>query len=173
MKISLIVAVAENGGIGKDNDLLWHLPIDMKHFKSTTSGHPIITGRKNYESIPERFRPLPKRDNIVVTTQTNLQYDTHPSLHIVHSIDQAIDTCKSLNHNGEIFVIGGGQIYKQVLDANLVDTMYITHVHAKFDADTFFPEVNNKRWKKISEDFYPKSNETEFAFSICKYEKIE
>lgn len=173
MKVSLIVAVAENGGIGKDNDLLWHLPLDMKHFKSTTSGHPVITGRKNYESIPPKFRPLPKRDNIVVTRRTDLEYDEHPNLHIVNSIDQALDTCKKLDHNGEIFVIGGGQIYRQFLDADLIDSMYITHVHAEFDADTFFPDVDTTVWKKKSEDFYPKSDGTEFAFSICKYEKIE
>ena len=173
MKVSLIVAVAENGGIGKNNDLLWHLPADMKHFKSTTSGHPIITGRKNYESIPEKFRPLPKRENIVITRNVDLQYEDHPNLHIVNSIGKAIELGKTMEHNGEIFVIGGGQIYRQSLEADLIDRMYITHVHASFEADTFFQEVDLNIWKKVSEDFYPPENGTEFAFSICKYEKIE
>lgn len=173
MKIALIVAVAENGGIGKDNQLLWHLPVDMKHFKTTTSGHPIITGRKNYESIPSKFRPLPNRDNVVITRNKALPYEKHSSLHLVHSIEESIELCKTLDHKGEIFVIGGGQIYKQCLDANLIDTMYITHVHAHFEADTFFKDVDLKVWRKVSEDFYPKSNGTEFDFSICKYEKLE
>lgn len=173
MKISLIVAVADNGGIGKDNQLLWHLPVDMKHFKSTTSGHPIITGRKNYDSIPSKFRPLPNRDNIVVTRNHTLPYEEHEKLHLTHSIEEAIELCKTLTHNGEIFVIGGGQIYKQCLDADIIDTMYVTHVHTQLEADTFFPEVNLEVWKRVSEDYHPQTNVGEFSFSICKYEKIE
>lgn len=173
MKISLIVAVGENGEIGKDNQLLWHLPLDMKHFKATTSGHPIITGRKNYDSIPAKFRPLPNRDNIVVTRNKALDYDAHPKLHITNSVEEAIEMSKMLDHNGEVFVIGGGQIYRQCLEANLIDTMYITHVYASFEADTYFKVEDFSAWKKVSDDFYPKSDKTEFAFSICKYEKLE
>ena len=145
MKVSLIVAASENGVIGKDNDLIWHLPKDMRFFKDTTMGHHVIMGRKNFESIPHKFRPLPNRTNVVITRQTAYKAD---GCMVVSSIEGALQIAK---HNGEdeAFIIGGGQIYKLALEANLVDKIYLTKVHHSFEGDTFFPALN-KDWKEIS-----------------------
>src|SRR5688572_1383436 len=112
MNTILIVAIAENNAIGKDNKLLWHLPADMKFFKEQTTGHTIVTGRKNYESIPEKFRPLPNRTNIVVTRDQN-----YPSLGaiVASSLEDAIGKAKK-NGTEKCFIIGGGQIYKESLE---------------------------------------------------------
>ena len=138
MKVSLIVAVSENGVIGKDNDLIWHLPKDMRFFKNTTMGHHVIMGRKNFESIPHKFRPLPNRINVVITRQTTYKAG---GCMVVNSVDDALQIAK---HNGEeeAFIIGGGQIYKLALEANLVDKVYLTKVHHSFEGDTFFPALN-------------------------------
>jgi dihydrofolate reductase len=145
MKVSLIVAVANNGVIGKDNDLIWHLPKDMGFFKETTLGHHVIMGRKNFESIPERFRPLPNRTNVIITR--NSDYKAEGCV-VVNSVEQALEVAKQ---NGDIqpFIIGGGQIYKLALENNLVDKIYLTKVHHTFDGDTFFPELNNE-WKEAN-----------------------
>ena len=145
MKVSLIVAASKNGVIGKDNDLIWHLPKDMRFFKDTTMGHHVIMGRKNFESIPHKFRPLPNRTNMVITRQTAYKAD---GCMVVSSIEEALQIAK---HNGEdeAFIIGGGQIYKLALQANLVDKIYLTKVHHSFEGDTFFPALN-KDWKEIS-----------------------
>ena len=145
MKVSLIVAVANNGVIGKDNDLIWHLPNDMKFFKQTTTAHHVIMGRKNFESIPERFRPLANRTNVIITR--NSDYKAEGCV-VVNSVEQALEVAKQ---NGDIqpFIIGGGQIYKLALENNLVDKIYLTKVHHTFDGDTFFPELNNE-WKEVN-----------------------
>ena len=145
MKVSLIVAAAENGVIGKDNDLIWHLPKDMRFFKETTLNHHVIMGRKNFESIPHKYRPLPNRTNIVITRQTNYKAD---GCVVVNSVEAALEIAKE-NGDKEPFIIGGGQIYKLALEANLVDRIYLTKVHHTFDGDTFFPELNNK-WKEVN-----------------------
>ena len=134
MKVSLIVAVAKNGVIGKDNDLIWSLPKDMRFFKETTLGHCVIMGRKNFESIPERFRPLPNRINVIITRQSDYQAE---GCVVVNSLENALEIAQ---HNGdeEPFIIGGGQIYKLALDRNLVDKIYLTKVHYSFEGDTFF-----------------------------------
>ena len=145
MKVSLIVAVANNGVIGKDNDLIWHLPKDMGFFKETTLGHHVIMGRKNFESIPERFRPLPNRTNVIITR--NSDYKAEGCV-VVNSVEQALEVAKE-NRDTQPFIIGGGQIYKLALEANLVDKIYLTKVHHTFDGDTFFPELNNE-WKEVN-----------------------
>jgi len=145
MKVSLIVAVANNGVIGKDNDLIWHLPNDMKFFKQTTTAHHVIMGRKNFESIPERFRPLPNRTNVIITR--NSDYKAEGCV-VVNSVKQALEVAKE-NRDTQPFIIGGGQIYKLALEANLVDKIYLTKVHHTFDGDTFFPELNNE-WKEAN-----------------------
>lgn len=142
MIVSLIVAKANNNAIGKNNDLLWHLPADMKFFRETTTGHCIITGRKNYESIPPKFRPLKNRTNIVLTRNKNYQA---PETIVVNSIETALQNAKNLNES-EVFIIGGGQIYKEALEKGLVDKMYITHVNTEIEGDTFFPEIIDKEW---------------------------
>ena len=145
MEVVLIVAVAKsNNGIGKDNDLLWHLPADMKFFRLNTIGYPVITGRKNYESIPEKYRPLPNRNNIVVTRQ-NIEFE---GADVVKSIDEAIKIAKTYNQE-KVFIIGGGQIYKQCLADDLIDKMIITWVDVKLDADVFFPEIDSSIWQLI------------------------
>jgi dihydrofolate reductase len=145
MKVSIIVAAAENGVIGKDNDLIWNLPKDMRFFKETTLNHHVIMGRKNFESIPHKYRPLPNRTNIVITRQDNYKADRCV---VANSVEAALDIAKE-NGDKEPFIIGGGQIYKLALEANLVDRIYLTKVHHTFDGDTFFPELNNK-WKEVN-----------------------
>ena len=145
MKVSLIVAVAENGVIGKDNDLIWHLPKDMRFFKETTLNHHVIMGRKNFESIPHKYRPLPNRTNVIITR--NSDYKAEGCV-VVNSVKQGLEVAKE-NGDKEPFIIGGGQIYKLALENNLVDKIYLTKVHHTFDGDTFFPELNNE-WKEVN-----------------------
>jgi len=141
--ISIIVAVANNNVIGKSNALIWHLPADMKFFKEKTTGHCIITGRKNYESIPEKFRPLPNRTNIVITRQADYKA---PGAIVVNSLEEAIEKAKTTGDN-EIFIIGGAQIYEQSL--KFTDRIYLTQIHHTFDGDAFFPQLNPNEWKEI------------------------
>ncbi len=145
MRVSLIVAASENNIIGNDNDLIWHLPKDMRFFKETTIGHHIIMGRKNFESIPHKFRPLPKRTNIVITRQKDYKASGCITL---NSIEDALEIAKRNNDN-EPFIIGGGQIYKIALDRNLIDRIYLTRIHHKFDGDTYFPELSDE-WREIN-----------------------
>lgn len=164
MKVSLIVAVDSKGGIGKDNDLMWHLPDDMKFFKEKTSGTAVITGRKNYDSIPSKFRPLPNRLNIVVTR--NKDFDGNGAT-IVNSLENAIQV--GLESGREVFVIGGGQIYKEALAKGIVSTMYITHVDGEFDAEVFFPEFDSSNWVREDISKHQKDDKHLFAFNIVKY----
>src|SRR5688572_5703899 len=122
MKVSIIVAISENNVIGKDNSLIWHLPADMKFFKEKTTGHCIITGRKNYESIPEKFRPLPNRTNIVISR--NFNYSS-PGAEVVNSLEEAIEFAKAKKET-EAFIIGGGQIFEETLAKNLASVLYVT-----------------------------------------------
>ena len=128
MITSLIAAVAENRVIGKDNALIWHLPNDMNYFKETTLNHHVIMGRKNYISIPEKYRPLPNRTNIVLSKQEC--YHEEDCI-VFNSIESAIAFARN-NKETEVFIIGGGQIYKEALKKNLVDRIYITHVKHSF-----------------------------------------
>ena len=166
MIVSLIVAVSENGVIGKDNDLIWHLPKDMRYFKETTLGHHIIMGRRNFESIPHKFRPLRSRVNIIVTR--NKDYTAKDCI-IVNSIESAIDYSKS-NKEDEVFIIGGGEIYKQSMQKNLVDKIYLTRVHADFDGDTFF-ETPSSNWIIKSEVKKKKDEKHLFDYTFLVYTK--
>lgn len=163
MEIAMIAAVAANGVIGKNNDLVWNLPDDMKYFMNTTKGHHIILGRKNYESLPPKFRPLPNRTNIVVTRQPSLNLTNTV---VVNSLKQAFDYSKNQN---KIFVIGGGQIYKQAFP--FADTLYITEIHESFDGDTFFPEYDKNDWEEISRTFHPKDQRHAHAFDFVVYQR--
>jgi dihydrofolate reductase len=167
MIVSIIAAIGRNGEIGKDNDLIWHLPRDMAFFKETTLGHHIITGRKNYESIPHRFRPLKGRTNIVVTR--NLNYEAEGSS-VVHTVEEAVDIARN-NGETEAFIIGGGEIYKQSLDSNLVDRMYLTHVNGEFEADVFFPVFDPSSWNQEVIAEFPKDQDHAFDFTISCYNK--
>ena len=158
--ISIIVAIAQNMAIGKNNDLLWHLPADLKHFKQLTSGNTVIMGERTFFSLP--MRPLPKRRNIVITDKADLQL---AGCEMAHSIDEARALCR---HDDENFVIGGGSIYRQFMD--LADTLYITWVYRDFDADTFYPAIDASVWEQteLSERMYDAAADLEFAFATYK-----
>jgi dihydrofolate reductase len=167
MIVSLIVAKAENNAIGKDNDLIWHLPDDMKFFSNTTKGHYVIMGRKNYDSIPLKYRPLPARPNVIVTNQEGY---TAQNCDVVNSIEAGIELAKS-NNETEAFIIGGGQIYRSSLNKGLIDKLYLTFVHESFDADVYFPEIDLTKWDKVSEVFHPTDAKHPHSFTICGYLK--
>lgn len=134
--ISIIVAVWPKNELGKDNQLLWHIPSDMKRFKELTSWHPVIMWRKTFESIPEKFRPLPNRTNIIISRNPELEYDW---VLIFKDIEKAIEKAKSIDEN-EIFIIGWAQIYNSTI--NIADKLYLTKVEWNFDADVFFPDYS-------------------------------
>lgn len=142
MIVSMIAAVANNNVIGKDNQLIWDLPKDMKFFMDTTMNRHIIMGRKNYESIPVKFRPLKKRVNIIVTR--NLAYKAANCI-VVSSVLDGLKFAKKSGES-ECFIIGGGQIYQHALDQDLVDKLYLTHIKSDFEGDTFFPKINYGKW---------------------------
>jgi len=156
--ITLIAAVAENNALGKDNQLLWHLPDDFKRFKNLTSGHYIIMGRKTFESFP---KPLPNRTHVIITRQKD--YAPEGCI-IVHSLQEAIAICPK---EQEVFVIGGGEIYTQSI--TVADKIDITKVHHQFEADTFFPEIDLKQWKLAFEEFHAKDEKHDFDFTFLTY----
>ncbi len=162
-EITIIVAAAENNAIGLGNKLIWHLSDDLKRFKALTSGHHIIMGRKTFESFP---KPLPNRTHVVITRQKD--YKAPEGVIIVHSLEDAIDAAKS---DKQPFIIGGGQIYKQALSANLVDKIELTRVHEDFEADAFFPELDTSSWKETSNVFNKKDAEHDHEFSFITYER--
>ncbi len=163
--LSIIVAASDNNVIGKDNDLIWHLPADMKFFKDTTTGHPVIMGRKNYESIPLKYRPLSNRTNIIVSRQNNF---TAPGCLVCNSIEAAINKAKEISE-GEIFIIGGAQIYAQTID--LVDKIYLTRVHHQFEGDAHFPELNTDEFDLKSSLFVPADVKNQYGFTIYIYKR--
>ena len=163
MKISIIVAVSENLVIGKDNNLVWNLPTDTNFFKITTSGHHVIMGRRNYDSIPPKWRPLPNRTNIVVTRQKGLVLE---GCQVVNSIEEGL-TIAEQNGEEEAFIIGGGQIYRQSM--NVVDKIYYTEVKAEVDGDTYFPEIDPDIWQEVSREKYSANERDEYAFDIVEY----
>ena len=166
MVVSLIVAVSENNVIGKDNDLIWNFPKDMKYFKDTTEGHFVIMGRKNFESIPHKFRPLPNRTNIIVTRNKNYSAD---NCLVTNSLREAVNVAKK-NNEEEAFIIGGGEIYKLALEEDLVDRIYLTRIHHEFDGDTFFPYIDEK-WIETHRSEYKKDEKHKYDFTFLTYEK--
>ena len=160
-ELTIIVAAAENDAIGKDNQLIWHLSNDLKRFKTLTSGHHIIMGRKTFESFP---KPLPNRTHIVITRQDN--YQAPDGVIIVNSLADAIDAAKS---DSQPFIIGGGEIYKQGL--LFADKIELTRVHHEFEADTFFPKIDTTVWKETSNTLHEKDDKHDYAFSFITYER--
>lgn len=158
--ITIIAAVAENNALGKDNKLVWHLPDDFKRFKELTSGHYIIMGRKTFESFP---KPLPNRTHVIISRQQN--YAPEGCI-VVNSMSKAIASCPT---NEEIFIIGGGEIYKQSLE--IADKIELTKVHGTVEADTFFPEIPSSDWKLDFEEFHPKDARHNFDFTFLTYIK--
>jgi dihydrofolate reductase len=167
MKVSLIVAIGGNSEIGKDNDLLWHLPKDMRFFTQTTKGHYVIMGRKNWDSIPLKYRPLSGRENVVVSRKLNLELE---GAIVVSTIEEGIELAR-VKGETEVFIIGGGQIYREALRLDLIDTMFITKVHSNFDADTFFPDFEMDNWTEESIGHFEADEKNSFPFSISKFSR--
>jgi dihydrofolate reductase len=160
--ISLIAAIGKNNELGKGNTLLWQMPADMKHFIKMTSGHPVIMGRKTFESIG---KPLPKRRNIVITRDLNYKKE---GIEITHSLDEAF---KLFKKEEEIFIIGGAEIYKQTI--GIADKLFITHIEAEDkEADSFFPEIIPIVWNEISHEEHKKDEKNPFNYTFSVYEKI-
>lgn len=151
----LIAAVAENYALGKNNDLLWHLPNDFKRFKEITSGHHIIMGRKTFESFP---KPLPNRTHVIITRQQDFKRE---GCIVVSDIEKAIAACPK---NEDLYIIGGGEIYSQSI--HFADQLDITKVHHSFDADVFFPEIDPEIWDLTSEKFNPKDEKHLFDYTF-------
>jgi len=165
MIISLIAALTENHVIGKNNDLPWHLPDDMKYFMQTTKGHVVIMGRKNYESLPPKYRPLADRTNIIVTRQTTYHA---PDCIIVNSLEEGIRLAKGANEK-ELFIIGGAEIFE--LSMSLADRLYLTEIKTEIQGDTFFPKFDKSKWKEVSRRPHPNDDRHQFAFDFVIYEK--
>lgn len=159
--LTLIAAAAENNALGKNNDLLWHLPDDFKRFKQITTGHYIIMGRKTFESFP---KPLPNRTHVIITRQNN--YSVAESCIVVDSLKKAIAICPE---DEDVFIIGGGEIYKQSL--SIADKIELTRVHTTLDADTFFPEIDKEDWELVFEEFHPKDEKHAFDFTFLTYRR--
>lgn len=162
--ISIIVAIAENNAIGRQGQLLCHLPDDLKHFKQLTSGHTVIMGERTWDSLPNK--PLPNRRNIVLTDQP---HKTFSGAHTAYSIPEAIAL---LNSSEEAFIIGGGMVYKQFFDH--ADRLYITHIHHTWDdADTFFPDIHQQQWLTVAEEEHPADNKHPYRFTFTEYRRKE
>lgn len=158
--VSIIVAIAQNGTIGDKNSLLWHIKEDMRFFRTTTSGHPVIMGRKTFESLGSK--PLPKRTNIVIT-RADREFEGALT---AHSLEEAI---RMAGEDAEIFVMGGAQIYREAL--LVADRMYITHVERDYEGDTSFPEVDYSQWKLVDVVRHERGEEYESPFEFRTYDR--
>jgi len=161
MGISIIVAIAENNAIGRNNKLLWHISEDLKRFKRITSGHKVIMGRNTYLSLP--IRPLPERENIVISDIPDEKFE---GCTMVNSIEQALEIC---HPDEECFVIGGGMVYRQFLQ--YASKLYITRVYKSFEADTFFPEINFDEWEEIQREPHIPGGENNFEYAFIIYQR--
>ncbi len=158
--ISIIVAVAENYAIGKKGDLLCHMPADLKHFKTITSGHTVMMGERTFLSLPKH--PLPNRRNIVLT---DVKGKTFEGAETVYSLDEMV---AQVNPDEEAFVIGGGMVYRQMMER--ADKLYITHIHHSWpDADTFFPEIDPKVWKQLSAERHSADENNPYDYTFAEY----
>lgn len=163
MKISLIGAVAKNNVIGKDNDMVWKLPDDFKRFKSLTSNHYILMGRKSFESLDGL---LPNRTHIVITR--NKDYTVPQGHYVFHNLEEGLEFCKSKNV-AHLYVIGGGEIYKEALPH--ADELQLTEVNASPDGDSFFPEFDKSNWSIVFQEFHPEDERHQFSFTYVDYER--
>jgi dihydrofolate reductase len=158
--LSLIVAVSENGVIGKNNQLLWRLSADLKQFKALTTNHVIIMGRKTFDSIG---KPLPNRTSIIISRQKNIEIK---GCLVVDSLQKAVEIAEIIKPNEEIFVIGGGEIYNESLP--IADKIYLTEVKTIVEGDTFFPKLNAKDWKEISRNSFHINQNNDYAFDVVE-----
>ncbi|MGZ5246814.1 MAG: dihydrofolate reductase [Flavitalea sp.] len=157
IRLSLVVAASENNVIGKDNHLLWHLPNDLKFFKNTTWGMPVIMGRKTFESVG---KPLPGRTNIVISRQEGWSAE---KITVVRSLEEAIEQSSSMDAR-EAYIIGGGEIYKQSMD--LADRIYITRVHTELEGDTFFPAIDTNKFELVSSLPFEADEAHQYAYTF-------
>ena len=160
--VTIIAAIAHNNALGKDNDLIWHLPEDLKRFKKITSGHHILMGRNTFESIG---KPLPNRTTIIITRNNSYFKD---GCLIANSIEEAIEMAAA---DEEVFIIGGAQIYKEAIQKNLADRLDITLVHHQFDADVFFPEIDLKIWKEVAREDFKADEKNVYDYSFVSFQK--
>lgn len=165
MQITLIVAKAKNNVIGKDNQLIWKLSSDLKRFKNLTSGHYILMGRKTFDSLG---KPLPNRTHLIITR--NPEFQAPEGHHAYTSVEAAIIFCNKMEVE-QLFIIGGGQIYKETI--TICDVLEITEVEAEPEGDTYFPEIDPKIWKEVKRESFPADEKNEYPFSFLTYEKIK
>ena len=160
--ITIIAAIAKNNALGKNNDLIWHLPADLKRFKKITTGHHILMGRNTFESIG---KPLPNRTTIIITRNENYTKD---GCLIANSLEEAIEMAQE---DKQIFIIGGAQIYKYAIENDLVNALDITLVHHEFEADAFFPEIDDSIWECVKREDFLADEKNKFDYSFIRYEK--
>jgi len=160
--ITIIAAIAKNNALGKDNDLIWYLPGDLKRFKKTTTGHHILMGRNTYESIG---KPLPNRTTIIITRNENYFKD---GCLIANSLEDAVVLAKE---DEQIFIIGGAQVYKYAMENNMADTLDITLVHHEFEADVFFPEIDLNIWEEVAREDFKADEKNKFNYSFLRFQK--
>jgi len=164
MKISIIVAQTENRVIGKDNDIPWYLPADLKYFKKVTTGHHIIMGRKCYESIG---RPLPNRANVILTRRMDFHAE---GCIVTHSLEEALDIARR-NEETEAFIIGGGEIYNLAMP--LVDQIYLTQVHTELEGDIYFPALDTNIWQLAWAETHQAAGKNTFDYTFKRFIRIE
>lgn len=160
--IAIVVAAAENNVIGKDNDLIWYLPADLKHFKRLTMGHPMIMGRKTYEAIG---KPLPGRTSIIITSQLDYHAD---GCIVVHSLEEAIAKGKELDAE-QVSIIGGANVYRQALP--FTDKVYLTRVHHTFDGDAYFPELPENEWQVVEQEQHEPDEKNKYSYAFLTLER--
>lgn len=160
--VTIIAAIAENNALGKNNQLIWHLPADLKRFKKTTLNHAVIMGRKTYESLG---KPLPNRTNILITRDKN--YKAEGCL-VVNSVKEALKAAAEVDENP--FILGGAEIYKQAMP--FTDKLDITFVHHQFEADVFFPEIDKTIWKETSRENFKADENNKYDYSFVTFERI-
>ena len=167
MKVALIVAMDREGGIGKNNDLMWHLPSDMRFFKEKTAGQIVVMGRKNYDSIPEKYRPLPNRENVILTRNSSFEAE---NCQVFNSMEACLEHYKN-ETDRIVFIIGGGEIYRQALEMNCVEEMFITHVDKVYDAETFFPKFDESKWAITEIASHEMDDKHEAGYRIMNYRR--
>ncbi len=160
--ISIIVAIAQNNAIGKDNQLLWHIPEDLKRFKALTTGHTIVMGKRTFESLP--VRPLPNRRSVVIT---DIPGETIPGCEMAYSIEEAV---LKMEEGRENYIIGGGMVYKQFMP--LAHKLYLTIVHKDFEADTFYTDIDYSQWQEIAREDISATDTLGFDYSYITYERL-
>ena len=166
MIVSAIAALSKNRVIGKNNDLPWRLPDDMRFFMETTKGHHVIMGRKNYDSLLDKYKPLPDRTNIVITRQKNFRA---PGCMVLNDVDRALEVAKK-NAEEECFIIGGAETYQLALP--FTTRLYLTEIDAVVEGDTYFPEIKKAEWKETRRKHHPRDERHPYAFDIVVYDRV-